>query len=222
MSPHRQRRAPGAPYDRVADFYDFLADFYSAGGIARSKLAHLDDFEPGQSLLYAGAGTGAECVAAARLGMKVTALDLSQTMLSRCETRARQADVDLQILQMDVREARGSYDAVIAPFFLNVFSPTGVDLMLRSLAERVAPGGQLLTVDFSAPSSSPLRRFFQNLYYLAPLFFFWATTRNAWHGVYDYAEMAQLSLPEFRLERRTVTPAWGLPLFETISWRRPE
>lgn len=210
-----------APYDRVAGMYDLLAYFYSGGGIRRAKLVHLEQLSSGQSLLYAGAGTGAECVAAARQGHKVTAVDLSPAMLQRCAELAESAAVEINLIEADVGQLSVRYDVVVAPFFLNVFAPAGVDSMLAKLAKLLRPGGQLVVVDFKAPSSSFLFRQVQKLYYSAPLLFFWLFTRNAWHGVYDYPMMAERAIPEFRLASRVTTRAWGLPLFETISWQSP-
>src|SRR6478735_3496059 len=78
---------PSADYQRVATVYDGLAEVYSGGGIRRAKLAHLAWVEPGQRVLYVGAGTGLEAVAARSEGAQVTLIDTSSAMLERARRR---------------------------------------------------------------------------------------------------------------------------------------
>jgi hypothetical protein len=104
------------------------------------------------------------------------------------------------------------YDAVIANFFLNVFSPGELERSLRKLASLTRHGGLLLVGDFAPASKNPLIFPLQWLYYMLPLVFFWLVTRNAFHGLYDYRSLAahcDLRLESYETERIFgIGPRW--------------
>lgn len=209
-------------YDRIADVYDLLAALYSAGGIARANAAHLDRLRRGQRVLYAGAGTGAECLAARRRGAEVTALDRSARMLARLERRLIDAKLSANVYAADLFDTTlelGPFDLVVAPFFFNVFSESDVIRASERLLSFLAPGGSLVVADFRAPTRGWFR-WLQRAIYLPPLALFWAASLNAWHGLYDYPQLfAEARLP-LELEGRQPVRAWGLPLFESVTWKK--
>jgi demethylmenaquinone methyltransferase/2-methoxy-6-polyprenyl-1,4-benzoquinol methylase len=171
-------------------------------------------------VLYAGAGTGHECLFAAERGVEVTVADTSGKMLAVCQKRFRRAGAFARFLQADalsLEEAR--FDVVVAPFFLNVFASCDVPGAMASLAKLVRPGGSLIAVDFRAPSQNAALRVLQKAYYLAPLALFGLLTKNPWHPLYDYETIAQSAGLPLTLEARKETKAFGLPLFETLVWR---
>ena len=65
-------KALGRNYDRAAWFYEKSAKIYSTNQIRASKRYQLQYIEPGQTVLYLGAGAGEDAVMAARHGAKVT------------------------------------------------------------------------------------------------------------------------------------------------------
>ena len=158
-----------------------LGKLYSGDAIASSKRVHLPWLTPGQSVLYAGAGTAHESVQAAAAGVRVTLCDTSERMLCRAQTRFLRAGLPVRTLHADVRTLEESFDVVVAPYFLNVFSSQDVGPALRSLSERLRPGGSLITVDFRAPGSRASFRALQGLYYFPPQLLFRVLTNNPWH-----------------------------------------
>ena len=84
-------------YGVVAKIYDALGHIYSGGQIRASKAAQLDVIEPGQRVLYAGAGGGEDAVMAAKQGAIVTVVELSPEMVEQCRRRFEKAGVDGQI-----------------------------------------------------------------------------------------------------------------------------
>jgi demethylmenaquinone methyltransferase/2-methoxy-6-polyprenyl-1,4-benzoquinol methylase len=172
-------------------------------------------------VLYVGAGTGDECVAAARKGAQVTIVDRSREMLRRCDARLRAAGQSAKLVQADARHLGGAerFDAVVTPFFLNVFGKDEVAGLLLGLCKSATKGGLLLCVDFRGPSDRPFFAALQRAYYLPPLAFFFCAARNAWHEIYDYEAIARASGAPLTLEERLVERAYGLPLLETLVWR---
>lgn len=207
-------------YDRVARFYDRLGTLYSGGAIARSKKEHLKWLTPGQSVLYAGAGTAEECVAAAALGASVTICDKSERMLSAARRRFQKAGLSADYEKRDALALSGSFEVVVAPYFLNVFSPLHVGHALAALAAKVQPGGRLIVVDFRAPSGALPFRIFQRVYYLLPQLLFLLLTKNPWHELYNYRKISLLNAPNLFEREQAITRVFGFPLLETICFEK--
>jgi ubiquinone/menaquinone biosynthesis C-methylase UbiE len=233
LSPHVAETSTKVPrergYDSIAKAYDALAGLYSLGGIARAKRAHLVLIQPGQRVLYVGAGSGEECVEAARIGARVTILDSSQQMLSLCRARLQKqerlggTELAVTLVRADVRKFydRKLFDVVVVPFFLNTLEERELPDMIVHLGSYLRHAGQLISVDFRAPSAHPGFRLIQKAYYLPPLALFYSLTQNPWHPLYDYEKIRQKAALPLTLRQRIVTPALGLPLFETLCWETP-
>lgn len=224
--PAVQQQLPGpSAYDQLAGCYDWLAQAYTWGAMERAKCAHLPWLDRGDRALYVGAGTGAEAVEAARRGVQVTLVDQSEAMLSAAQRRFQRAGLMGTFLRADVRRfsiAEASppgtnWDAVIAPFFLNVFSTSQVGSIIGALSRLVRPGGLLIVADFRAPTAGWFG-YLQRLYYLPPLWLFWHLTSNPLHPLYDYPAIAQRAAPWLQAERRAITSVLGAPLLETVGF----
>ena len=64
----------GRNYDRAAWFYEKSAKIYSTNQIRASKRYQMQHIEPGEKVLYLGAGAGEDALMAARHGAKVLSL----------------------------------------------------------------------------------------------------------------------------------------------------
>ncbi len=216
------RSEPAFPhYDSIAPWYDFLAGIYSLGAIQRAKEAHLAFVRPGQHILYAGGGRCLEGIRAAQAGAQVTILDASTQMLHRAGQAARQAGVDVELVHAALSHSAPArtFDHVVAPFFLNVFSPPGVHWALSRLCELVVPGQYLSIVDFRGPSPQWLLRIIQKVYYLFPLCLFSLIAKNPWHELYDYR--AVIGRTEWELEELTERSSahFAFGFFESMTFR---
>ena len=216
-------------YDAIAPYYDWLGALYTGGGIRRAKHRHLRLIEPNVRVLYVGAGTGEECLEAARRGADVTVVDLSFPMLERCRARFVRASqttpsrLSAQFVLADALrlEDTGQYDLVVAPFFLNVMSSEQLPFALTHLSTLLRDTGRLVSVDFSAPSkSSRVFSVVQRLYYWPPLIMFHFLTNNPWHGLYDYDQVIRQRHLPLALTERIPDQAYGLPLLETLVWAK--
>ncbi len=207
-------------YDRIAWLYDLLAWSYSGGAISQAKHAHLSLLADGERVLYLGAGTAQECVLAARRGVEVTIWDTSSAMLRRAERRFAKASLHARLQRRDALHGRlspGEFDVVVAPFFLNVFSKPQMASVIARFARALDNGGRFVSVDFRGPTTAPFS-WLQRLHYLPPVGLFALLTRNPIHALYDYRRAAQRVAPELCLNSTVVTRAWGLPLYETLTW----
>lgn len=184
-------------YRWVGFQYEFTGTVYSLGRIPRCKTAMLKYLKPGQRLLVAGAGHGTEAIEAARMGVHVTAVDLSATMLKHLKARLdRCKDVqgDLTCVHDDIFNIRDleKFDMVIANFFLNVFPEKRVDEVANHLATLVKPGGYFVVGEFVLPQKG-LAGIIQKINWYLAILFYSTTTEAAFHPVHDYAGLVKNS-----------------------------
>jgi SAM-dependent methyltransferase len=133
--------ADAATYDNVTNHRPTAAAERAAWSTALARLLP----NPPARVLDIGAGTGFLSLMAARLGHKVTALDLSPQMLARLRTKAEGEGLDLEIVEgrADAPPA-GPWDAVIERHVVwTLPDPVGALQAWR----KVAPMGRLVLVE---------------------------------------------------------------------------
>lgn len=216
-------RRLGRNYDRAAWFYETSAKIYSTNQIRASKRFQARYLNPGDHVLYLGAGAGEDAAMAARLGARVTCIDLSQAMLDRIRNRLEGEDCQLELICGNALELDhwDRYDVVAANYFLNVFRKPEMIQMLKHTARLVKPGGRYLIADVARRQGCLPARMFNEFYLKLAMASFWTLGLVPWHENYDY----QAVLPEaglqhehteyFRFARK------GPVLFQSIVARRP-
>lgn len=117
-------------------------------------------------VLEAGCGTGRTACHLAKLGCRVTAVDVRSDMLAKAEERARREGVSVHFRRADVRAmpfAAGSFDAVLAES-VTIF--TDAPQALREYRRVLRPGGRLFDREIVArgPLDASVRRLLRELY----------------------------------------------------------
>lgn len=209
-------------YDRVASVYEKLAHIYSGGLIRRSKIAQFQYLPAGARVLYLGAGTGEDVIAAARRGLQPTAVDISENMAARLRARLAGKGVAADVRVADVLAMTpatdGQWDAVCGNYFFNVFPEREVEAVVARAALLVKPGGHLIIADM-APQKG-IAGALGTAYLKTGLAFFVTLGLASFHPIYDYASIAvRLGLAvEAVIDHRW---ARGLPaLYRTIVLRK--
>lgn len=104
--------------------------------------------DAGARILDVGCGWGRHSLELARLGFRVTGLDLSARLLEEAEEASRAEGLDIEWIRGDMRELpfSGGFDAVISMFSsLGYFASEEDDVAaLRGMREAADPGGRLL------------------------------------------------------------------------------
>jgi SAM-dependent methyltransferase len=134
-------------WDQDAHTYDDSAEHGAWTAAERAAwAATLTRLLPrGGSVLDVGAGTGFISLAAARLGYRVTALDLSSLMLERLEAVAAREGLRIQTVHAPAdRPPDGPFDAVVERLLLwTLPDPTGTLAAWR----KVSPDGRLVAFE---------------------------------------------------------------------------
>jgi demethylmenaquinone methyltransferase/2-methoxy-6-polyprenyl-1,4-benzoquinol methylase len=170
----------------VASIYETLAGWYSAGRIAATKQAQLAEMRPGDRVLYVGVGAGEDAVQAARLGVRLTCIDLSSAMLARLEAKLGDQDAEIICGNAFDHHRAGYYDVVTANFLLNCLSEPAMGEMLAHLSTLLRPGGKLLIADLALPQGIFVSRLAQRVYGRFANLSFHMFGLAPLHAIYDY------------------------------------
>lgn len=133
-----------------------------------ATLVHRAGVRAGQSILDVACGTGVVSVTAARLGARVTSLDLTPELLERARENARLAGVEIDWHEGDVEKlpfADSSFDVVLSQFG-HIFAPQP-EVAIAEMLRVLKPGG---TIAFSTwpPEFFVARMFTLAMQYLPP------------------------------------------------------
>ncbi|RLE17277.1 MAG: hypothetical protein DRJ65_23025 [Acidobacteria bacterium] len=135
------------PFDSVADRYDQVFTDSGIGRFQRSAVHHYLDRrvfgDAPLSILELGCGTGEDATYFAALGHRITATDISPSMLEitlakaeKCGLTDRIRTVPLDLQNPDCSSLEGPFDLVFSNFgALNCIDEAG----LRNLAEKLVP-----------------------------------------------------------------------------------
>lgn len=151
----RPREAAGPAYDRMSRWYDLMTGLSEK----RYRKAGLSMLCPksGEWILEIGCATGHSAVFIARAVVPeghYTAIDISQSMLSKTAKRLQRADLaeycDLQCADAcNCTFPKDHFDAAFMSFTLELFNYDDMIALLRNLHSCIKPGGRLVIVSMS-------------------------------------------------------------------------
>ena len=166
------RRNIAAHYDLGNDFYRLWLDpsmTYSSALFQRAetcleqaqrrkygRLLDLLQAQPGQRILDIGCGWGGLALEAAKRGLRVTGITLSQEQLAFARGRVRAAGMEgwVELRLQDYRRLSGSYDHLVSIEMLEAVGEENWETYTRTLKKCLKPGGraalQFITIDQSA------------------------------------------------------------------------
>jgi phosphatidylethanolamine/phosphatidyl-N-methylethanolamine N-methyltransferase len=138
----RETAATKARYNRIAPLYD-LMEWFTERTVFQEWRRELWSRLPDERILEVGVGTGKNMLFYPQ-GAQVTAIDLSEGMLSQAQRRAGKLDIDIDLRHMDVQRLafpRDTFDVAVATF---VFCSVPIPVKgLRELGRAVKPGGDI-------------------------------------------------------------------------------
>lgn len=147
----RPGETSGDPFEKFKamqrEGWAYFAPLETFTTLAAPRLLRHARVTAGQRLLDAACGTGVVAVTAARLGARVTGLDLTPALLARARENARLADVEIEFHEGDVERLPfpdASFDVVVSQFG-HMFAPRP-ELAVAEMLRVLKPGG---TIAFS-------------------------------------------------------------------------
>jgi ubiquinone/menaquinone biosynthesis C-methylase UbiE len=149
----------------------------------------------GTRVLEIGCGTGALTLAMARQGARVTAIDISEKMLSEAEIRVQEGGlenpIDLILMdasEIDLRFKPASFDLIVSSLTFSEMTPQAQAYVLHACAGLLSPEGQMAIVDETRPEGFLARTAASIV--RAPLrVLTWLLTRTTTHPLCDFQGM---------------------------------
>ena len=137
-------------YDPLTSLYELQYHTYRDDLHFYAKLA-----EGVSCVLELGSGTGRVSLHLARRGAKVTGLELSPEMLARAQSKAAAENMNLELVQGDMRNfhLKRTFPLVIVPFnaFMHLYTPADQSGALERIYAHLEPGGTL-ALDLYVPN----------------------------------------------------------------------
>ena len=164
---------------------------------------------PPARVLDCGAGTGFVSLQAARLGHRVTALDLSPAMLDKLRATAAKAGLDIDVVVGEATDVPGTFDVVIERHLLWTLPDPGAAL---AAWRRAAPAGRLVALESLWGRADPLEVLRARLWRAVRR---WRRIPPDHHGEYPQAVRDALPLGS------GTHPRVLAALVEEAGWRSP-
>jgi ubiquinone/menaquinone biosynthesis methyltransferase len=154
-TPDGKRRYVRQLFSTIADRYDFITVFLSYGQDRRWKrrLIRLARLQPSDRVLDLACGTGDILFEAAPHVKRAVGLDLTHRMVVLARQRQPLPLVTGDMLDLPFPD--GAFTVVTTGYGLR--NVPDLDRTLREIRRVLAPGGQLLSLDFNRPSLAPVR-----------------------------------------------------------------
>jgi len=186
-------------FDDISGRYDFLNHFLSMGidVLWRKKLVSMLRERGPKNILDVATGTGDLAIALAGINpAKVVGIDLSEKMIDIAREKIRSKGLD-QMISLKVGDARelpfpdSSFDAVTVAFGVRNFEDlrAGLSEMNRILK----PGGCMMVLEFSHPTSAPVKLLYRLYSRYAIPFFGRLISRHP--GAYNYLPESVAAFP---------------------------
>jgi SAM-dependent methyltransferase len=122
----------------------FFQPLEAVTALAAPRLIKFAGIAAGQRVLDVGCGTGVAAITAARLGAKVTGVDLTPELLAHAKENAALAQIELDFREGDVEAlpfGDATFDVVISQFG-HMFGPRP-DVAVREMLRVLKPGGTI-------------------------------------------------------------------------------
>ena len=175
-------------YDKVALFYQTLANLGSDGQVRASKISQISEISTNDKVLYVGVGSGEDATLAAQITKNITCIDISEKMLNNTKNSFQKAEVTGEFINKNILEhnLKEHYDIVTVNYFLNLFKEPLMKKVFKHIVSLVKPGGKILIADYAPPQGNSFLKFFHIINFWFAIVFFWLLNLTPLHPIFDY------------------------------------
>ncbi|MEQ9101427.1 MAG: class I SAM-dependent methyltransferase [Imperialibacter sp.] len=156
-------------FNLLAPVYDLLARLVFGKCIDKSQCHFFGTAVNVKSTLVAGGGTGRffEEYFRQHPDSQLVFIEKSPTMIAKARSRTT-PDMDIFFVEADftTRHETGSYELVLLPFFLDMFSDESVESIVKSLTQISSPNTLLIVTDFVEQAKGGLKSLLIRCMYL--------------------------------------------------------
>jgi ubiquinone/menaquinone biosynthesis C-methylase UbiE len=191
-----------ADFDFVAPFYQLLSKFIFFGKLSKSNLLLAKWSNQHTTILVLGGGNG-EILTGFKKGQKIDFVDSSSVMISLAKKRkcaAKASFIEANFLSYSFSH---QYDAIICPYFLDVFPEEQLDQVLQKIYALLNVDSSLLVADFYPNNANWIRK-----QLLAFMFLFFRLMSNLenkkYNHLFEKIEQRYILVREFSFSGRFI------------------
>ena len=187
-------------FNNIASKYDFLNHFLSMGidKIWRKRVIKLLNHIPNPSILDVATGTGdLALLAHKRLGCKVTGVDISIGMLEVAEKKIKERGVEESVKVVEGDSENLPFDDSFFDAVMVAFGDRNFENLSKGLIEMtrvLKPGGRMVVLEFSRPSSFPFKQLY--FFYFKRMLPFFGGVISKDKAAYEYLPASVLNFPD--------------------------
>jgi len=160
-------------FDRLAGIYDFLVHLVFGKVLEEAQYYFLDELPEKGKVLIIGGGSGTilEKISTMNSALKIYYVEASGAMMELAKKRTVKNPVSFIQGNEQMLPSGVYYDAVLTPFFLDLFGPERLDNTLNILDQSLKVKGLWLFTDFYIPKKGISRFFGKTLIFIMYRFF---------------------------------------------------
>ncbi|MEO5976104.1 MAG: methyltransferase domain-containing protein [Chryseolinea sp.] len=141
-------------FDALAGIYDTLAKVVFGRSIKDAQCVMLSELSGANTILIIGGGTGwlLDEVLKINQTSQIWYVDASSNMVSQARRRCERLNSkQVKFVQGTENELpdQPTFDAVIANFYFDMFSPASLQVVMKRIKESMEPGAVLIATDFT-------------------------------------------------------------------------
>ena len=156
-------------FNKVAKYYKSLSKLVFGNALIDAQLKNLSYIKDGDCVLWAGGGDGELLeYMPESLKFEIDYVELSEAMIDIAKTKKRARHISF--IKGDVITHQGSYDVILANFFLDCFNEYNLPRIVSKLKSLLNSNGILLVTDFALPHTKKDKVLLHAMHYFFRLF----------------------------------------------------
>ncbi|MEL6254512.1 MAG: class I SAM-dependent methyltransferase, partial [Bacteroidota bacterium] len=140
-------------FDSLAFIYDILVRLVFGKSLKKAQTHYLNKLPDQGKLLILGGGTGwiVEEIGKRKPALEMVYVEASEKMIALARKKSKAVVIDFVHGNEQMIPEKNSYDAVLTPFFLDLFAPVRLFASMSLIDQALHENGKWFFVDFYVP-----------------------------------------------------------------------